>query len=165
MTSISDTLNRFFDRIDNLPQAPLQAPPQAPPQAPLPNPENANNTTSDFLSFDDSSDDNIPPPLLNRNTSGDDCDSVPRASDNNHTNNEFPTASPVQQIEAPHNLTHRNQALGMMPVQYVRLSDLDGVLNTRNSDLVFPTFHPSSNLFHVWQSAALRKINNHHRLG
>ena len=53
----------------------------------------------------------------------------------------------------------------MMPIQNVRLSDLDGVLNTRNSDLVFPTFNPSSDLFHVWQSAALKKINNHHRLG
>ena len=159
LTSISATLDRLFDRIDNLPRAPPQVPPQAPPQAPLqaslqappPNTENANNATSDLLSFDDSTDNNIPPPPVNHITCGDDCDSAPHTHDNDPTDNVIPTASPVQ----------GNQILGMMPIQYVRLSDLNGVLNTRNTDLVFPTFHPSSDIFH----SALRKINNHHRLG
>ena len=149
----------------------LDRPPQATPNIlPADNvPVNNDVNISDLLSLEDSPESSLPPPLLRRNSNGDDdinANPVPRVP---HRNNEtprnvIPTAIPIQNNTPSVAPSTNDNANVMMPVQFVRVSDLD-VLNTRSSEQVFPTFEPSTDLFHVWQSAALRKVNNHHRLG
>ena len=104
-------------------------------------------TSDEFISLRTSDDESVP--LVARlPSSEDDYDPV------QHQNRGVSTAIPANGI-VPN---------GTMPVQFVRVSDLD-VLNTRNADLVFPTFNPDTHLFHVWKGAVLRKAKNHHVMG
>ena len=158
LVTIDDKLNRLFDMLDRPPQATQNVPPANNV------PANNNVNISDLLSLEDSADTSLPPPLSD--DANEDADSVSLVPNRHHKTQRdvSPTAIPIQHNTPSVAPSMENNANGMMPVQFVRVSDLD-VFNTRISELVFPTFNPYTDLFHVWQGAALRKVNNHYRLG
>ena len=86
LANINSTLNRLFDTIENLPQPAPQT----------------NETVSDLLSID-STNDPAPPPLVRRDTSGDDEDTTSHVPgfDQVPVENLIPTAIPVPQNNPP----------------------------------------------------------------
>ena len=139
LTSLLQTIGTLVPPAENQPPAIVNMHP-APHQPHV-------DTSDEFISLRSSDDESIPP-VARLPSSEDDYDPT-----HNQNQRGVPTAIPTA-----------NTPNGMMPVQFVRVSDLD-VLNTRNDELVFPTFNPDTHLFHVWKGAALRKAKNHHVMG
>ena len=138
MNKIQQDLTSLLATIGNLAPPAVNQPPATVNTPPAMNQPHVD-TSDEFISLRSSDDESIPN-VARLPSSEDDFDP---AHNQNHRG--VPTA-----------ITATNTPNGMMPVQFVRVSDLD-VLNTRNAELVFPTFNPDTHLFHVWKGAALRK--------